>query len=151
MRDVTKLAALAFGGVGAFVSGAQATPVEKCYNLEPFTDVLKLVFQDPVDGHQLVYGIWIEPGVFTIPVSGAREDDLGGASKRLGLTGTIRTPTGFRNLIAGFDGTIGGAFEVEFVGPDPATNNLGSPLTKISCTGISASMPRKAGRTALGK
>src|SRR5262245_36345692 len=83
---------------------------QRCFKLDPFNDILKLTFDVARFGHQNVYGIWIGPGFYTLPVSGAFELDSGSTTKRrLGIVGT--NPGAFAgNLICGLDGVPGAGF-----------------------------------------
>src|SRR4051794_14299810 len=72
---------------GSFSTGAQAAQV--CFQLNPFSDTLRLEFAPLTDGHRNVYGNWVVSGVYTLPVSGAYELDVGSTTvRRLGIVGT---------------------------------------------------------------
>ena len=130
-------------------TGAQA--LEKCYRLNPFVDYLKLEFDPVVNGHRNVYGNWVAPGSYTLPMSGAIEFDLGSTTvKRLGIVGTGGVVDG--NLMCGLDGIPGRGWRFVCAGgPNAAFQNSGSPLTQIPCAGLAPSSARVVGRVALAK
>src|SRR5437588_4053625 len=92
MKQIRILASavIAISATG-LAAGVQAADTEKCYQLAPDNpDVLELVFQDRSFGHQLVYGNWVNPGLYTLPVTGAYELDTGSTTvRRLSVVGTI--------------------------------------------------------------
>jgi hypothetical protein len=133
---------------GSFSTGAQATEV--CFKLDPFVDILRL--ESPfVSGanHVNVYGNWIAPGSYTLPVSGASEFDLGSTTvRRLGIVGTNATANFNDNLICGLDGIEGGGWEVNGSGGTSGNFQVSGTLTPISCAGLAPSAARVTGRAA---
>lgn len=123
---------------GTFSTGAQAS--EGCFKLTPFSDILKLEFGAVTNRHQNVYGNWIAPGSYTLPVSGAYELKSGSQSvKRLGIVGTNITASFNGNLICGLDGTKGGAWKLSCSGGTGANYQNSGTLTQVSCAGLSPS------------
>jgi hypothetical protein len=124
---------------GGFSTGAQATEV--CYRLDPFIDILRLELDPVKHGHRNVYGNWIAPGVYTLPVSGAYELDLDSKTvRRLGIVGTNATEFFGDNLLCGLDGIRGRNFELNCSGgPGDDFQNNGT-LTPISCTEVPRSV-----------
>lgn len=152
MRSSVKLlsaGALALS-VGGFSTDAQA---ETCFRLDPFIDVLKLEFGPTTSQHRNVYGNWVAPGLYTLPVSGALELDVLGSvtARRLGLVGTNATPSFGDNLICGFDGVSRDRYEVNCSGGTGADFQFSGTLTPISCSGLPLSSARVAGRAAGAK
>ena len=130
------------------VAAAQA---EICYQLSPFGDVLRLnveINDGPVGAsHHLVYGNWVFAGVYTLPLVGARELNVGSTTiRRLGIHGT--NPTAFfgGNRICALDGIPGAAWTLACAaGAGAPFFANGSALTAISCDGLSASITQGDG------
>ena len=134
----------ALGLVALTVAGAQA---ETYYKLQPFPDILRLqIITVDADGstvtHQAVAGNWIASGFYTLPVTGAREFNLGTTSvRRLGIHGTNNGASFGGNPNCVLDGISGGAWFLNCVGGTGATfRNSGSPLQSISCSGLASSI-----------
>lgn len=133
--------------VGFFSTGAHAG--QACFRLNPFTDYLKLELGPVTNGHRNVYGNWIGPGNYTLPVSGALELNLGSTTvRRLGIVGTNNTTFFNDNLICGLDGIGGRAFEVNCSGGPSGNHQFSGTLAPISCAGLAPSAARVAGRPA---
>ncbi len=106
---------------------------EKCYNLVPFVDIIRISALDLLSPggvvgstHTLVVGSWIVPGSYVIPIVGSRVLDLGTTPptvKRLGFQGTNNQAGVFNgNADCVLDGTPGGSW-------------------LLSCTGINHAYP----------
>ena len=128
-----------------------AANAEICYKLNPFVDVIRVtVLASPelaTFKHYLMYGNWIATGSYTIPVSGARELNVGSSTARhVGLTGT--NPTAFfgSNLLCGVDGVPGGAWQLQCSGAAGNFTNQGTPFAVVSCAASPKSAP--AGKAA---
>jgi len=136
---------------GSFSTSAQAGEV--CFKLDPFIDYLKLWF-DPVKAkHQNVYGNWIAPGVYTLPVSGAFELDLGSTTvKRLGIIGTLAANADTTdNLICGLDGKRNLGWELNCTGGSGGNSQNSGTLSPVPCAGLAPSSARVTGRAAIAK
>lgn len=138
--------------LGLTVSAAQAT--ETCYQLEPFSDILRFGTRNsgpltpPGRRHTLIHGNWIALGVYTIPFTGSVELDVGSTTtKRLGIHGT-NGDGGFPPTFFGgqpsclLDGYPGGPWFISCSGgtSSPFVNS-GNPLKLIPCGGQPPSSP----------
>jgi hypothetical protein len=126
---------------------------EKCYNLAPFVDILRLSALDLLgtvvgSTHTLVVGNWISTGNYTLPIVGSRALDLGTTPptvKRFGLHGTNVAAAFFNgNEDCALDGIPGGTWTISCSGINTTFTNSGSPLTQVSCSGQPPSSPGKA-------
>lgn len=137
----------------AIASSANAAPVQVCYKLNPFGDYLKLVRNDVgPGGHRALYGSWIFPGGYTIPVSGAFELEAGSTTvRKVGIVGANNSTSFGDNLICGLSGTPGGAWELNCSGGSSNVNfqNSGT-FNQISCFGLAPSLG-SSGRAAGSK
>jgi len=140
MRPSVKLltAGILALSAGSFSTGAQA---ETCFKLNPFVDILRLVIGPATNGHRNVYGSWIAPGIYTLPVSGALELNAGSTTvRRLGIVGTNATAFFGGNLICGLDGIRGSSVKWQCSGGTGANFQNSGTLTPISCSGLSPSL-----------
>jgi len=142
---------IAAASIALFAGSAYAAPVQVCYKLNPFVDILKLVRSDPgPGGHRSLFGNWIASGLYTIPVSGAFEFEAGSTTiKKIGIVGANSTTSFGDNLICGLTGIGGGgAWELNCSGGSSNVNfqNSGT-LNQISCAGLppSSAVGRAAG------
>jgi len=150
MQVVARLLASAVlaASVTGMVTDTQAAPTRKCYVLDPFIDVLNLVFDDATLGHQLVYGNWYASGLYSVAVSGAFEPLPGGGGRHLGIVGAIFPSSTNGNLICSIGGTIAGPFDLQCAG-NGEFQNSGTSITHIACGSLPP--PAKGGRAALSK
>jgi hypothetical protein len=141
--------------VTGLAAGVQAADTRKCYQLAPDNaDVLELVFQDKSFGHQLVYGNWVNPGTYTLPVTGAYDLDTGSTTvRRLSVVGTIppTQTTNNGNMICGLDGIPGGAWELQCAGAATPWANSGALLEKVACGSVPPSASGRAALSAIHK
>lgn len=138
-KSVSCLAAAAV--VVACASPAMGTgPVLKCYQLGAFRDQLRLIFEPSINGHQLVYGKWAAPTVYSLAVSGSYETDIDGKTKHLSIVGTTNDPTLFSgNMICGLNGVVGSDLRIQCSGGNGSNvQTSSSPLTSISCPPLDA-------------
>lgn len=130
---------------------------EKCYNLAPFVDILRvsalnLISPTPVVGstHTLVVGSWIVPGSYVLPIVGSQALDLGTTPptvKRLGFHGTNITAFFGGNESCALDGIPGGTWVFTCTGINAPVINTGT-LIPVTCVGQPPSVSgRKAGDT----
>lgn len=149
------------GLVGVALAGsvllAGVARAETCYRLDPFIDILRLNVESLEDAgnrtHTFAYGNWIASGIYTLPITGARELDVASTKvKRLGVVGTnnvSNTSGAFgSNLVCGLDGYENGPWVLQCAGSTSPFTNSGASLTKINCNGQPVSQPggRVAGR-----
>ena len=135
--SVKLLAGVLALSAASFSTGVQAEEV--CYKLDPFVDFLRLEFGAVTHGHRNVYGNWIAPGYYTLPVSGAYELDFGSTTvKRLGIVGTNTTTDFFGSMVCGLDGVRFGAWKV-------SCGEKSGTLTPTSCAGLPPSNVKKPG------
>ena len=149
MLKVLTASTIVAASIAAFAGQAYAAPVHVCYKLDPFSDVLKLVRNDPGKfGHRSLYGNWVASGQYTIPVSGAFEFDAGTATRKVSVVGANSAAAFGDNLLCGLTGIPGGAWELNCAGgPGASFQNTGTSLTLVSCAGLptSAQSERAAG------
>jgi hypothetical protein len=119
---------------------------EVCFKLNPFRDVLRLEITGT--SHHLVYGNWIAPGAYTLPVAGARELNTGSTTvRRIGITGTNAQTTGTDtdpppfggNLICGLDGIPGGAWKIQCTGKAKPFAASGPTMAPVNCNTLAPS------------
>ena len=122
-----------------FLMAVVPAPAEVCYQLKPFSDVLRLSVQ--IDAgttnaqHDLVYGNWVT-GVYTLPIVGALELNVGSTTvRRLGVHGTNDTSLFGANPACVVDGIPGGAWSLScFGGGNGRFKNSGTDLAPTTCT-----------------
>jgi hypothetical protein len=138
---------------GLAIGTAQA---ETCFRLTPFIDILRLsetAFVDSNVGgtHTLVVGNWIAGRIYTVPVVGSLELDVGSTTvQRLGLQGINKPGGGSGFSDCTLDGIPGGAWDLACSGRNTGLfNNTGTSLTPISCTGLPPSVAAEEGKAAL--
>lgn len=145
-KIVSAMTAIALTGLSA--GAAQA---EICYKLNPFIDVVRLtVLASPelaTFKHHLVYGSWIATGFYAMPVSGARELNVGSLTTRhVGVNGTNPSSSFGGNLLCGVDGIPGGAWSLQCSGGAGNFTNSGTNFEIVSCASSPKSAP--AGKAA---
>ena len=123
----------------------QVAQAETCYQLRPFPDILRLDVQITEGttnaNHEVVYGNWIT-GIYTLPVVGARELNVGsGTVRRLGIHGTNDTAFFGNNQACVLDGIPGGAWSLTcFGGAGSRFANNGSDLAPFACSSLPPSV-----------
>jgi hypothetical protein len=112
--------------------GSLAQAQQACYQLHPFSDVIRLGHLDN-STHRSLFGNWTS-SEYTLPLTGARELNLNGAPYRLGLHGT--NPTSFfgGNMICALDGIRNQPWTATCVGTATPFVVSGDSLLPVSCT-----------------
>lgn len=118
---------------------------EACYNLSPFSDVIRLGHVTN-SGHQSWFGNWSAGTSYSIPVTGAKELNLGATPKRLGLHGTNNTGDFGGNMICALDGIPNQPWTATCVGTGTPFVVSGDSLAPVSCNGASRREGPVAGR-----
>ena len=129
--------ALTVGSIACLGMGIGASQAEVCYNLVPFTDILRLNESMSLDqngaNHTQVWGQWIS-GSVAIPVSGAFEFSAGRFTVRqFGLTGALN-PTINGNQICSLLGIFKAAWTLQCSGGSSGNfQNSGTSFTPVAC------------------
>jgi hypothetical protein len=151
--SAVKIACVATVLIGASIVPALAA--EECYGLSPFIDVVRINNDATGDGtgvsHTAVTGNWVVGGLYTLPISGARELDVGSSTtKRIGVIGTNNIAADFGgNQICSLDFYVNGNFTIQCSGGAAGNYQIsGGPVTKVSCVTAPKSSPgaRVAGK-----
>jgi hypothetical protein len=128
---------------------------ETCFKLTPFIDVIRLsevTLADPNVGgtHTLLVGNWVAGNLYTLPVVGSLELDVGSTTvHRLGVHGINKPGGGSGFSDCTLDGIPGGAWDLACDGRKAGMfNNTGTALTPIACTGVAPSIAEE-GKAAL--
>lgn len=85
-----KLMVLMVALVLVTLMGSLAQAQQVCYQLKPAPDIIKLSYHTQ-GAHTNLFGNWVVPNVYSLPVVGAREANLNGGPKRVSLNGTNDT------------------------------------------------------------
>ena len=133
---------IALGSVFMASTAATAAPVPRCYKLDPFIDVLRLVLGDVQSGQRAVWGNWIASGTYTIPVSGSFANEAGTTTKKLSITGFNTTTFFGDNGLCGLGGIPGGGWEINCAGGPGGTFQTSGTLTQVACGGLPTSAPQ---------
>jgi len=114
--------------------GSLAQAQQVCYQLSPYSDVVHLSYHTQ-NGHTNLFGNWVVPNDYTLPLVGAREANVNGGPKRVSLNGTSNNPSIFNgNPICAIDGVVNGAFTITCVGGSNGISTVGgTSLTPVSC------------------
>ncbi len=136
------------------VAGVGSAHAEVCFRASPFTDIFRLAEMVILDGsagatHRGVFGNWIAPGQYSLPVVGSIELDTGSSTLlRIGLHGTNHNPAFFGNHSdCTLDARVGGAGTTSCVGRAPGITNItGFRFVSISCAGLAPSSPAQPGK-----
>jgi hypothetical protein len=120
---------------------SQIAQAETCYQLRPFSDILRLnveITEGTTNAnHEVAYGNWVT-GSYTLPVVGARELNVGSSTvRRLGIHGTNDTAFFGNNPACVLDGIPGGAWSLTcFGGAGSRFTNSGSALAPLACSSL---------------
>ena len=126
--------------------GSFAQAQQQCYQLEPYSDVIKLS-HTTVGAHTALFGNWTSVD-YTLPVVGAREANLGGGPKRVSLNGTNDTSDFDANPICAIDGVVNGAWTITCVGGTSGNFTVtGTAFAPVSCANASAVQGPVAGKS----
>jgi hypothetical protein len=127
--------------------GSSAQAQQVCYNLSPYSDVIHLAYHVQ-NGHTNLYGNWVVPGDYTLPVVGAREANVNGGPKRVSLNATSNAGLFNGNPICAIDGVVNGAFTITCVGGSNGTATVsGTSLTPVSCADDTPRSGEPAGKS----
>jgi len=133
-----KKATLVMAGVVLLtLMSSLANAAEFCYQLSPFNDVIKLA-QTNVGTHKLLFGNWVA-STYALPSVGAKELDLNGVPRRIGIHATNNGASFGGNMDCVLDGIANQPWTLSCSGnPAGPFSNSGDSLKVISCSSNSA-------------
>jgi hypothetical protein len=124
-----------------------ANAADFCYQLSPFVDVLKLS-QTNVGTHKLLFGDWVASGSYALPSVGAKELDVNGVPRRIGIHATNNSADFGGNMDCVLDGIANQPWALQCSGNAAGPFSItGDSLKVISCSTFAQSAGPAAGKS----